>query len=197
MPIITAWVYNNNFRVSLKEYTGFRYVLYTSDGVLPSYDNTHPFEFVCKEKINNFEEDISLIEKGTHIIQYNTSVIGNIKSTFDGKISNSNNLTILSGNAYRKGLNKNQFPLKPSARYNGECVNNAVICEFKQNGVIVGWFSKVDEDTGLKHITNRNLKFQKPKASDHWDKAMMAEKKDEFVKQVEEILKRRARELYG
>ena len=138
MPIITAWVYNNNFRVSLKEYTGFRYVLYTSDGVLPSYDNTHPFEFVCKEKINNFEEDISLIEKGTHIIQYDASVIGNIKSTFDGKISNSNNLTILSGNAYRKGLNKNQFPLKPSARYNGECVNNAVICEFKQNNIIIG-----------------------------------------------------------
>jgi hypothetical protein len=140
MPIITAWVYNNDYRVYLKEYTGFRYVVYTSDGVLPSYDNTHPFEFICKEKINDFEEDISLLDKGTHRIRYNASVIGTVKSTFNGATSNSNNLTILTGASARKGLNKNQFPVRPSARYNGECVNNALLCEFKreQDNIVIG-----------------------------------------------------------
>ena len=140
MPIITAWVYNNDYRVYLKEYTGFRYVVYTSDGVLPSYDNTHPFEFICKEKINDFEEDISLLDKGTHRIRYNASVIGTVKSTFNGATSNSNNLTILTGTSARKGLNKNQFPVRPSARYNGECVNNALLCEFKreQDNTVIG-----------------------------------------------------------
>lgn len=85
----------------------------------------------------------------------------------------------------------------PYAHYDYMGIVYGLNIPIKQNGVIVGWFSKVDEDTGLKHITNRNLKFQKPKASDHWDKAMMAEKREEFVKQVEEILKRRAKELYG
>lgn len=65
-----------------------------------------------------------------------------------------------------------------------------------ENGIIVGWFSKPDEDTGMKHKTGRQLQFQKPKASDHWDQAMMAEQKEEFAKQVEMILARRAKELY-
>jgi len=140
MPIITAWVYNNDYRVYLKEYTGFRYVVYTSDGVLPSYDNTHPFEFICKEKINDFEENISLLDKGTHRIRYNASVIGTVKSTFNGATSNSNNLTILTGASARKGLTKNQFPVRPSVRYNGECVNNALLCEFKreQDNIVIG-----------------------------------------------------------
>jgi len=47
IPVTTAWTYNNNFRVSLKDYTGFRYVIYAPDGTSPQYDNSHPFEFIC------------------------------------------------------------------------------------------------------------------------------------------------------
>lgn len=63
-----------------------------------------------------------------------------------------------------------------------------------QDGIVVGWFSipgKKKEPTGA------DLKFKKPKASAHWDEAMLAERKEEFVTQIKEILKRRARELYG
>lgn len=63
-----------------------------------------------------------------------------------------------------------------------------------QDGIVVGWFSIPNKK---KEPTGRQLTFQKPKASAHWDKAMLAEKRDEFVKQVERILARRARELYG
>lgn len=43
---------------------------------------------------------------------------------------------------------------------------------------------------------NHTLDYH-PKASAMWDKAMMSEVGDSFIKQVEEIVKRRARELYG
>ena len=36
-----------------------------------------------------------------------------------------------------------------------------------------------------------------PLASAYWDKAMMAQRGEEFVEQVKEILVRRAKELYG
>lgn len=63
-----------------------------------------------------------------------------------------------------------------------------------ENGIIVGWFSKPDEN-GRKHPTGRQLKFKKTLASDHWDQAMLADKREEFVSQVKAILKRRARNL--
>lgn len=63
-----------------------------------------------------------------------------------------------------------------------------------EDGIVVGWFSKPGEQ---KHLTGRQLQFQKPKASAYWDKAMLAEKREEFCTQVERILARRAKELYG
>ena len=43
---------------------------------------------------------------------------------------------------------------------------------------------------------NHTLDYH-PLASAHWDEAMLRDRGDEFRKQVEDILKRRARELYG
>ena len=43
IPIITAWVKNNTYKINLKNYTGFRNVIYTNDGMFPQYDNVHPF----------------------------------------------------------------------------------------------------------------------------------------------------------
>lgn len=84
----------------------------------------------------------------------------------------------------------------PYAHYHYEGITYGLNIPIVEDGIIVGWFSKPDDD-GRKHPTGTHLKYTKPRASDHWDKAMMAEKKEEFVKQVEMILARRARELYG
>lgn len=43
---------------------------------------------------------------------------------------------------------------------------------------------------------NHTLDYH-PKATAFWDKVMMSEKGEEFAKQVEDILTRRAKELYG
>ena len=65
-----------------------------------------------------------------------------------------------------------------------------------KNGVIVGWYSKPKQ---TKTPTGRRLQYSTeyhPLASSEWDKAMMRDRGEEFVKRVENILIRRAKE-YG
>lgn len=140
IPVTTAWTYNSNFRVSLADYTGFRYVIYAPDGTSPQYDNSHPFEFICQEKINNVWEDVSLVA-GSHAISYTPGLCGNVKRNRAGDLVNSNLLILLSNAIYRDGLNKNQWRYKPNSKYDGQCINNAVTCVYTQNGVIVGRLS--------------------------------------------------------
>ena len=63
-----------------------------------------------------------------------------------------------------------------------------------ENGEVVGYFSppgKKKNPTGAQINYNREMH---PQATHHWDKRAMEEKGDVFVKDVEEILKRRLKE---
>ena len=137
IPITTAWTISDNYRVNLKDYTGFRYAIYTSDGMTPQYDSSHPFEFICKEKVNGTWEDVSMVS-GSHAITYTPTAVGNYLSTKDGSATNSNLLEILTTPVYRDGCAKNQWKARPASRYDGVCVNVAICCIYRQNGVIVG-----------------------------------------------------------
>ena len=137
IPITTAWTISDNYRVNLKDYTGFRYAIYTSDGMTPQYDSSHPFEFICKEKINGTWEDVSTVS-GSHAVTYTPTAVGNYLSTKDGSATNSNLLEILTTAVYRDGCAKNQWRARPASRYDGVCVNVAICCIYRQNGVIVG-----------------------------------------------------------
>lgn len=138
LPVTTAQVLNQNYRIGLRNFTGFRHVLYTSDGINPQYDNSHPFEFYCEELINNVWEDVSNVQ-GEHQIIYNFSAIGNYQSYDETYTSTNANLLTILGEAYRKGLTPNQCPARPAARYDGQCVNVAICCEMThQNGEIIG-----------------------------------------------------------
>lgn len=137
IPITTAWTISDNYRINLKDYTGFRYAIYTSDGMTPQYDSSHPFEFICKEKINGTWEDVSTVS-GSHAVTYTPSAVGNYLSTKDGSATNSNLLEILRTDVYRDGCVKNQWKARPASRYDGVCVNVAICCIYRQNGVIVG-----------------------------------------------------------
>ena len=137
IPIATAWTSSANYRVNLKDYTGFRYAIYTSDGMTPQYDSSHPFEFICKEKINDTWEDVSMVS-GSHAVTYTPTAVGNYLSTKDGSATNSNLLEILTTPVYRDGCAKNQWKARPASRYDGVCVNVAICCIYRQNGVIVG-----------------------------------------------------------
>ena len=137
IPITTAWTSSANYRVNLKDYTGFRYAIYTSDGMTPQYDSSHPFEFICKEKIKGTWEDVSTVS-GSQAVTYTLSAVGNYLSTKDGSATNSNLLEILTTTVYRDGCAKNQWKARPASRYDGVCVNVAICCIYRQNGVIVG-----------------------------------------------------------
>lgn len=66
-----------------------------------------------------------------------------------------------------------------------------------ENGIIVGWFSPKNQP---KYPTGRPINYSTemhPKATSHWDQAMMRDEGEEFCKDVENILTRRAQELYG
>lgn len=66
-----------------------------------------------------------------------------------------------------------------------------------EDGIIVGWFSPPGQK---KHPAGEQLNYnteKHPLASKEWDKAMMRDKGDVFLKQVADILLRRCKELYG
>lgn len=81
----------------------------------------------------------------------------------------------------------------PYAHYHYEGLVYGPNVPIIEDGIIVGWFSPIKP----KHPTGAKLVFKKPQASDHWDKAMMADKREEFIKEVHDILARRAKEIYG
>lgn len=64
-----------------------------------------------------------------------------------------------------------------------------------QNGVIVGWRSPPKKSPTGRAITYSTE--QHPLATSHWDRVMIQDKGEEFSEKVTEILKRRAKELYG
>lgn len=66
-----------------------------------------------------------------------------------------------------------------------------------EDGIVVGWFSPPGQK---KHPTGREMQYsaeKHPLASKEWDKAMMRDKGDIFLKQVADILVQRCKELYG
>lgn len=136
IPITTAWIINDSYRIQLKDYTGFRYVTYTSDGVSPQYDNSKPFQFIAKQKINEKWEDISLVQ-GEHAVDFSFSISGDTKNLSTLEKINSNNLELLTQTYYTKDLQKNQCICRPSSRYDGECVNNALICTVTRDGQVL------------------------------------------------------------
>ena len=163
MPIITAWVNNEVkkknshdeeyyalFKIGLKDFTGFRYVMYTSDGMTPQYDNSHPFEFICQEQIEDVWEDISTVS-GNYQVFCRSEAIGNyypMNADPNTEPINSDLLKPLNSQVYTKDLAKNQFRFRPASRYDGVCVNETVYCEYTQNNE----YTQKEEIIGKIHV---------------------------------------------
>ena len=120
LPIPSVFHNNTSYKVSLKEGTGFNYVIYSSDGQSPQYDSTFPFEIIVKKESadidnDNLYEDVSLDEDEKILYDFNT-----IGSSQNLKIRTSNN------------LNKNQCVCIPVDRYGGDCVDNNLTCVIRK-----------------------------------------------------------------
>lgn len=128
LPLITQNISDNTYTIELEKNTGYRYVMYSSGGKEPQYDNTYPFTLKVKKIINGYVEDVSNTPNSTYKLTYNWASKGRIyKST--GWV-NTGNLTAISGET--TNINKRSF--KPSDTFDGECVTNAVYITIANNG---------------------------------------------------------------
>lgn len=119
IPLITVKIRNNNYRVNLKEGSGFVTAVYSSDGKRPRYDNTNPFELVVTQKIDEYDEDISLKTTSAYAVTYTWGYLGRI---YEKSWINSINL----GDRPLELCSVNQKAVKPLDDYDGQCVTNAI-----------------------------------------------------------------------
>ena len=118
IPIITAWASDEKYRINLKDQTGWRYAVYTSDGVSPKYDTSFPFEIIVKQ--NN--EDISDTD-----LEYNFNQVGKESATESVELIDIDNSKTI----------KNKCKAAPVMQYNGLCVTAALVCDVKENSNLI------------------------------------------------------------
>lgn len=121
-PIITSWIVDEKYKVTLKEDGGFTSVIYSADGMFPQYNKKTPFEVVITEKDTEGKEvDIS------QNFEYNWSIKGEI------------NWTALVTPYLKEptikdeDLLKSQAWFQPVDRCNAECLTVGIYCEISQS----------------------------------------------------------------
>lgn len=126
-PLITAYTNNIENKIVLKDYSGFRYATYTTDGRSPQYDNSNPFEIE-----SNLTDELS----------YEWKICGKLykKILKDEKFVEewveSKDLEQQLHNL--EELKNNQAIFKPADEYYGECVSNAIECIVKNGDIEIG-----------------------------------------------------------
>lgn len=166
LPIVFS-INKSNYKINLKDYTGFNLVVYTPDGRKPSYDNSTPHTLKVTQKINNIDEDIT-DNQGDYKLTYNWSLLGTscwtdaieainaIKS--NQKLTNKEKeaaITKLAGQHFTSDLRWNydatllkainttnynyQFSCKPADDFSNLCVTNSVKCNVKQGDNEIGF----------------------------------------------------------
>lgn len=138
LPVCICLVYNTNYRAWLKEYTGFNYAVYTTDGRRPSYDNAEPFTVVVTERFNGYDEDVTKTKVDGHTMSYSWSLLGSIAT----KNSTTSNTPTWNDSAtalqkMRDLSNAYQYSVKPVDDYRSECVTNTVRCDISRGGTVV------------------------------------------------------------
>lgn len=116
IPVITATIEDINiFKAKLVVGTGFRYVIYTSDGRQPQYDNLHPFTIETRKYINGYWEKTEDLKTENQVI-YKWYVQ-----------SNQNQRNFIEDDDINGTYQKFFTPVD---EYDGECVTNSIKVEF-------------------------------------------------------------------
>lgn len=125
IPIVTVIlnnIYEDNYRISLADNSGYKNVLYTTDGVSPDCDDNNPFEIIVEYYDNDSATWCDVTNVSTQKLSYVWSYEGYIyeDKTWlsdiylkDGKVSD---------------LSTSQRRVKPISKYNGWCITNAIVC---------------------------------------------------------------------
>jgi len=142
MPIILVQAINTNsisYNIDLDNNTGFRYAIYTTDGINPAYDSSNPFALRVYQTVGGVKQDIS-VATGTATVDYNWSVLGCVyDSTYVSPRPGDQMYWPSCGNLVEKAhtnanpLAHNEKDYKPIEKFDGLSVNNALRCIIKRN----------------------------------------------------------------
>ena len=128
LPITLVRVINDNYDVQLLDNSGFRNVMYTTDGQSPAYDN-QPFELIVSQVLEGVKNDISRFSSSEFAVDYDWKVKGNV---YYSKWKTETNLV---AQTLRSAIDfRNQKSFKPVDTYNGLCVTNALVCNITRSG---------------------------------------------------------------
>lgn len=119
MPVIVVDIQDSTYGVQLKPLSGFRYAVYSNDGMKPQYANL-PFEIICQKKINDIWEDISLNTINNDVlkpVKYDFRNIGALEEDYRNRVED-------------KPIN--YFYCSPMSRFDGYSVINSVVCNVSQ-----------------------------------------------------------------
>lgn len=133
MPVITSRVKNEDYEILLTDGYGYKSVMYTTDGVSPSYDTTSPHDITVNQVINGVKSNISLYESENYKVDYEWLIKGNAYY-LEWQLSQN----LLKNTRYKTKEDRNRKFFKPSDTYNGLCVNNAIECIITQKGERIG-----------------------------------------------------------
>ena len=129
LPVLIATT-ENNYSIKLVNNSGFRYVMYSSDGKKPQYDNIRPFEINVTQIINGYEEDITNINNSYQPI-YQWFIQGKIFNVASNNFIDDLHLTF----GDNSNLTGNKRFFIPSEDYDGENVTNAVEVKILTNNL--------------------------------------------------------------
>lgn len=122
LPITWVTDLKTGFNIELVQNTGFRYAIYESDGRRPQYDNTLPFEIKVAQRINGYDEDISMTET-SYKLTYSWSCYGHIQEQSRSK---------------NQDVQRNQHFFKPEDVFEDDIFASGVKCTIKQGTTIIG-----------------------------------------------------------
>ena len=117
LPIAVRQSRNLDYRVEIEQYSGFRYVVYSSDGMYPQYDITAPFKAKVQKYKDNTWVDCSLDDD----ISYTWRTHGYLYNKKTEKWEICNLIT-----AFGEPEIKNEKKFQPASTYDGQCVTVAV-----------------------------------------------------------------------
>lgn len=130
LPIITAEIPSGDYRIKLKDGSGFTSVIYSADGMFPQYNKNIPFEIIIEKKNDKgeWEQKFDNSEK----FKYNWSIRGKV----NGKDVSSDYLK----NSLKTTKTDNQYWTVPVERCSAECLSVAVYCKIlNEDDSTFGW----------------------------------------------------------
>ena len=125
MPIITAIVSNNNYKIKLKDNTGFNFVRYSASGDNPKFNGSNLFEIELNEN------DIDITNNENLVYLWDTK--GSVYNVTTSNWELEQNLVIPSY-SNTDILNWERM-IRPVQIFNGECVSNFIECKIVRDGI--------------------------------------------------------------